>query len=103
MSWPLSKTDADIEEERRLLYVAMTRAKTDSTLLVPLHSGGPGRFGGGDALGHRSRFLPDDILQHFEVSAWRNDQDDDDGANLGGSIKVDVRNRIHQRWFGQQT
>ena len=30
-----AKTDAEIEEERRLLYVAMTRAKTNLTLVTP--------------------------------------------------------------------
>ena len=58
---------AQIEEERRLLYVAMTRAKQHLHLVQPLgffrtHQH---RFGSGYTIAPRSRFLPDDILPLF--------------------------------------
>jgi DNA helicase II / ATP-dependent DNA helicase PcrA len=60
---------AQIEEERRLLYVAMTRAKDKLELYVPrrlflqYHAGGPGQHH--DRL-ERSRFVPPSIFRHFE-------------------------------------
>ena len=54
-------TSASIEEERRLLYVAMTRAKDHLTLVVPqrfyVHQQGSG--GDRHVYASRSRFLPD--------------------------------------------
>jgi DNA helicase-2/ATP-dependent DNA helicase PcrA len=57
-----------IEEERRLLYVAMTRAKTGLHLIAPLKYYIPQqrRYGDGHVYGARSRFLPDAVMQRFE-------------------------------------
>lgn len=61
-----------IEEERRLLYVAMTRAKNSLTLLLPqnfyVHK--QPAMGNRHVLAGRTRFIPDSILSHFELSAW---------------------------------
>lgn len=58
----------DIEEERRLLYVAMTRAKTQLQLVVPqrfyISQQGPG--GGRHVYASRSRFLPYALEPLFE-------------------------------------
>src|SRR5438105_11797421 len=58
---------AQIEEERRLLYVAMTRAKQHLHLVQPLRffRTHQHRFGSGYTIAPRSRFLPDDILPLF--------------------------------------
>jgi DNA helicase-2/ATP-dependent DNA helicase PcrA len=60
--------DEELEEERRLLYVALTRARD------ALHVSYPQRYyrrprGLEDphARSQRSRFLPDEILEHFDV------------------------------------
>jgi DNA helicase II / ATP-dependent DNA helicase PcrA len=62
---------AEIEEERRLLYVAMTRAQDDLVLLQPLRFWIRGQSAGGDR--HvsvaRSRFVVDADLDAFEVVA----------------------------------
>jgi DNA helicase-2/ATP-dependent DNA helicase PcrA len=64
-------SSAEIEEERRLLYVAMTRAKDHLHLLLPQ------RFfahqqGNGDRHMYtsRTRFIPDSILHLFDSCSW---------------------------------
>jgi DNA helicase-2/ATP-dependent DNA helicase PcrA len=65
-------TTAEIEEERRLLYVAMTRAKDDLHLVLPQRFFTHGQTAQGDrhVYASRTRFIPATLLQHFEASAW---------------------------------
>src|SRR5258707_1114307 len=62
----------EIEEERRLLYVAMTRARDELTLVVPqrFYVHGQPRNGDRHVLASRTRFIPPDRLKHFERVAW---------------------------------
>ena len=57
-----------VDEERRLLYVAITRAKEHLELIQPrrFFATHQPRFGGDSVLAPRSRFLPDAILHHFD-------------------------------------
>jgi DNA helicase-2/ATP-dependent DNA helicase PcrA len=57
-----------IEEERRLLYVAITRAKDELYLMQPLRMfiAAQPRFGDRHLYAPRSRFLPDSVLSFFE-------------------------------------
>ena len=66
------RTADEIEEERRLLYVAMTRAKDDLHLLVPLRFFAYGQKASGDrhVYAQRTRFIPDDLLSCFERTTW---------------------------------
>ncbi|WP_420224828.1 ATP-dependent helicase [Pigmentiphaga litoralis] len=61
-------TKEDIEEERRLLYVAMTRAKEQLQLIVPQRFYVTQQTGMGDRhiYGSRTRFIPDSLLKWFE-------------------------------------
>jgi DNA helicase-2/ATP-dependent DNA helicase PcrA len=61
-------TKEDIEEERRLLYVAMTRAKEQLQLIVPQRFYVTQQTGMGDrhVYGSRTRFIPDTLLKLFE-------------------------------------
>jgi DNA helicase-2/ATP-dependent DNA helicase PcrA len=61
-----------IEEERRLLYVAMTRAKQDLQLIAPLkyYITQQSRAGDAHVYGARSRFMTDELLQQFEQRSW---------------------------------
>jgi DNA helicase-2/ATP-dependent DNA helicase PcrA len=65
-------TTDEIEEERRLLYVAMTRAKDQLDMIVPqrfyVHQQ-PGR-GDRHVYAGRTRFIPDSILPLFEPRTW---------------------------------
>jgi DNA helicase II / ATP-dependent DNA helicase PcrA len=65
-------TTAEIEEERRLLYVAMTRAKDDLHLLVPQRFFIHGQHAQGDrhVYAARTRFIPDRLLGLFEWTTW---------------------------------
>jgi DNA helicase II / ATP-dependent DNA helicase PcrA len=65
-------TKAEIEEERRLLYVAMTRAKDHLHLIVPQRFYAHGQRAHGDRhmYAARTRFIPSEILHHFERRAW---------------------------------
>jgi DNA helicase-2/ATP-dependent DNA helicase PcrA len=65
-------TTAELEEERRLLYVAMTRAKDDLHLMVPQRFFTYGQNPQGDrhVYASRSRFIPDQLLHLFERTTW---------------------------------
>jgi DNA helicase-2/ATP-dependent DNA helicase PcrA len=61
----------EIEEERRLLYVAITRAKDHLHLVVPqrffVHNQ---RAGDRHVYAQRTRFIPDAVLHFFECRSW---------------------------------
>jgi DNA helicase-2/ATP-dependent DNA helicase PcrA len=65
-------TSPEIEEERRLLYVAMTRAKDDLHLMVPQRFFTHGQRARGDrhVYAARTRFIPDRLLPLFERTGW---------------------------------
>jgi DNA helicase-2/ATP-dependent DNA helicase PcrA len=65
-------TSPEIEEERRLLYVAMTRARDDLHLLVPQRFFTHGQRARGDrhVYASRTRFIPDRLLGLFEKTVW---------------------------------
>lgn len=65
-------TPAELEEERRLLYVAMTRARDDLHLVVPqrffTHS--QAHLGDRHVYASRTRFIPQDLVALFERVTW---------------------------------
>jgi DNA helicase-2/ATP-dependent DNA helicase PcrA len=65
-------TSAELEEERRLLYVAMTRARDDLHLVVPQRFFTHGQHAKGDrhVYASRTRFIPDRLLGLFEKTVW---------------------------------
>src|SRR4051794_40992621 len=65
-------TTAEIEEERRLLYVAMTRAKDHLHLVVPhrFFTHGQNPYGDRHVYASRSRFIPGNLLPLFEETSW---------------------------------
>src|SRR6202012_1821381 len=62
-----SGSEDEIEEERRLFYVALTRAKDFLEVCVPLryYQKNPG-VGNRHSYAQPTRFLPESILHHFE-------------------------------------
>ncbi|CAN7248314.1 ATP-dependent helicase [Bosea sp. LjRoot237] len=89
----------EIEEERRLLYVAMTRAKDDLHLMVPQRFFTHGQSSTGDrhVYAARTRFIPANLLKHFERRAWPLAAPSDQPAPSGGP-KVDVRAKMRGMW-----
>ena len=71
----------DIEKERRLLYVAMTRAKDQLTLIVPQRFYTHQQAARGDKhlYAARTRFIPSALLKHFEQRTLRRDTSDGAG------------------------
>jgi DNA helicase-2/ATP-dependent DNA helicase PcrA len=63
---------SEIEEERRLLYVAMTRAKDHLQIVVPqrFFVTQQSQFGDRHVYAGRTRFIPAGILDLFEKKAW---------------------------------
>src|SRR5262249_10743428 len=95
----------DIEEERRLLYVAMTRAKDQLALIVPHRFYAHGQARGGDKhpYASRTRFIPPALLGTFEVCTWPSAS-----RAAGSNIRplgatVDLAARMRGRWRGTGT
>src|SRR5690242_19257478 len=89
---------AQIEEERRLLYVAMTRAKQHLHLVQPLRffRTQQHRHGDGHILAPRTRFIPDDLLDLFERRAWPEGMPDE--TPVHGAARVDVAAIMRDMW-----
>jgi DNA helicase-2/ATP-dependent DNA helicase PcrA len=62
----------EIEEERRLLYVAMTRAKDQLDVIVPQRFYTHNQASRGDRYVHalRTRFIPTPVSRLFEQRIW---------------------------------
>jgi len=89
----------EIEEERRLLYVAMTRAKDDLHLVVPQRFFTHGQSATGDrhVYANRTRFIPNALLGQFERTAWPIAAAEASRTPSGGP-KVDVRAKMRGMW-----
>jgi len=94
-------TSAEIEEERRLLYVAMTRAKDDLHLIVPhrFFTHGQNSLGDRHVYAARSRFIPHRLLPHFEHISWPVVSPENIARPpLGQGPRMDVGARMRGMW-----
>ena len=87
-----------LEEERRLLYVAMTRAKTQLELVSPLryYVTQQSRMGDRHVYGARSRFLTRGVMAKLDEAAWSAEPDAAPGRAAGA--KVDVAAKLRGMW-----
>jgi DNA helicase-2/ATP-dependent DNA helicase PcrA len=91
---------AEIEEERRLLYVGMTRAKDTLHLMQPLRFFTHGQHAFGDRHVHagRTRFIPDAILHWFDQVTWPSSSSTGERATRATSPRIDVKQRMLGLW-----
>jgi DNA helicase II / ATP-dependent DNA helicase PcrA len=89
----------EIEEERRLLYVAMTRAKDELALVVPqrFYVHGQPRNGDRSVYAARTRFIPPPLLKHFDRQTWPEAEPAPLCAATDGP-RVDLQARMRAMW-----
>jgi len=91
--------EAEIDEERRLLYVAMTRAKDELELMIPQRFYTTGQAGSGDrhVYASRSRFIPPSLLGGYESRTWP--QPSAEGAASAAQEKtIDLAAQMRAMW-----
>jgi len=95
------RDEAQVEEERRLLYVAMTRARDALALVQPLrfYVHGQHRHGDRHVYAPRSRFLTEDVLAHFDrVGSGAVGDPEEVRARRPRVARVDVAARMRAMW-----
>jgi len=89
-----------IEEERRLLYVAMTRAKQSLSLLSPLrfHVTQQRRDGDRHVYGARSRFMTDRLLATLDQRFAGRSEAEGAAFRVRSDKQIDVASRMREMW-----
>jgi DNA helicase II / ATP-dependent DNA helicase PcrA len=92
-----------IEEERRLFYVALTRAQNDIVLMAPLkfHLTSQSRQGDAHVYGGRSRFMTEKVLQKLDPTTFHGSS-----SAAGDTLRhdaeenstLDVSARLKEMW-----
>jgi DNA helicase-2/ATP-dependent DNA helicase PcrA len=90
----------DIEEERRLLYVAMTRAKEQLHLVVPnrFFIKQQAQMGDRHVYAQRTRFIAPAMLKHFEECTWVNAETPHSRKPMPDEVRMLVRERSRNSW-----
>jgi DNA helicase-2/ATP-dependent DNA helicase PcrA len=88
-----------VEEERRLLYVAMTRARNELHLCAPLKYAvtQQPKDGDGHVYGAKSRFMTDKVLGFFEQTSFRS-QRGIESLRAVDTATVDVAAQLKEMW-----
>jgi DNA helicase-2/ATP-dependent DNA helicase PcrA len=91
---------AEIEEERRLLYVAMTRAKEHLHVIVPnrFFIKQQAQMGDRHVYAQRTRFITPAMLRHFEECVWMNADTPQSRKPMPDSVRMMVRDRARNAW-----
>jgi DNA helicase II / ATP-dependent DNA helicase PcrA len=92
-------TSAEIEEERRLFYVAMTRAKDHLHVIMPQRFFVHGQRSNGDRhlYASRTRFIPTALLNHFESCAWPRATASETSTKPARG-PIDIHARVRRGW-----
>jgi len=90
----------DIEEERRLLYVAMTRAKEHLQLVLPnrFFIRQQAQMGDRHVYAQRTRFITPAMLKHFEECVWTSAETRHSRTPMPDTVRMMVRERARNAW-----
>ena len=90
----------EIEEERRLLYVAMTRAKDELDLIIPqrFYTFQQTKYGDGHVYACRSRFIPDTIIDLFDANSWHDRVQRSASPAKKAGATTDVAASLRRMW-----
>jgi DNA helicase-2/ATP-dependent DNA helicase PcrA len=97
-------SDEEIDEERRLLYVAMTRAKEDLHIVTPqrFYVHNQTHMGDRHVWAARTRFIPAHLMPQFEACAWPPVPEPSTptaaGLAAAAKAKVDIAARLKKMW-----
>jgi DNA helicase-2/ATP-dependent DNA helicase PcrA len=95
-----TRADEEIEEERRLLYVAMTRAKDELDLIVPqrFYTYQQSKTGDRHVYACGSRFIPDAVVDRFECRGWREGAQESKRPTKKPGSTTDVATSLLRMW-----
>lgn len=95
-----TRNSAEIDEERRLLYVAMTRARDQLDLIVPqrFYVTQQASYGDRHVYGGRSRFIPNRLLGHFEQLSWPPPPPELRGTADSRQAAIDLAAKMRDMW-----
>ena len=97
-------SDDEIEEERRLLYVAMTRAKEDLHIVVPqrFYVHNQTHLADRHVWASRTRFIPAHLLPLFDAYAWPRISvplaPSAAGLAAAAQAKIDIAAKLKKMW-----
>lgn len=94
------QNESALEEERRLLNVAITRAQRELHLMQPLKFWIPEqqRYGGKHVYGARSRFLTDSLRKNLEEVPYPDYRLTERDIAKGEEVLADIKNKVLGMW-----
>lgn len=98
---PFAGRPLDLERERRLLYVAMTRARSELVLVAPLRNDAVRLASNGQAQatgGGPSRFMTEKVLKCVDAVAHERAGFSDAMLQESGQAVLDVSARLREMW-----
>ena len=89
-------TVEEIEEERRLLYVAMTRARDELVVMQPMRFYVRGAMSDKHVYAPRTRFIADEDLPAYEVLSPAPETAGPDVAET--AVRIDLKSAMRSMW-----